>query len=127
MSDENQKIESRSADFSRALRPDVHVHSIYLRRLCIFDELKLRITFVPGRPPDFIAFVITILMMLLMAAGVKKSLVFNNVLNAINLAVWVFVMAAGMFYVDSDNWSEHSGFLPYGWSGVSIARLIDKV
>ncbi|KYQ55352.1 putative cationic amino acid transporter [Trachymyrmex zeteki] len=71
-----------------------------------------------GRPPDFLAFVITILMMLLMAAGVKKSLVFNNVLNAINLAVWVFVMAAGMFYVDSNNWSEHSGFLPYGWSGV---------
>ncbi|KAL6433443.1 hypothetical protein ACFW04_006526 [Cataglyphis niger] len=71
-----------------------------------------------GRPPDFLAFVITILMMLLMAAGVKKSLVFNNVLNAINLAVWVFVMAAGMFYVDSNNWSEHNGFLPYGWSGV---------
>lgn len=58
-------------------------------------------------------------MMLLMAAGVKKSLVFNNVLNAVNLAVWVFVMAAGMFYVDSDNWYEHKGFLPYGWSGVS--------
>ncbi|KYM81870.1 PREDICTED: cationic amino acid transporter 2 [Atta cephalotes] len=71
-----------------------------------------------GRPPDFLAFVITILMMLLMAAGVKKSLVFNNVLNAINLAVWVFVMAAGMFYVDSNNWSEHNGALPYGWSGV---------
>ncbi|XP_047361443.1 probable cationic amino acid transporter [Vespa velutina] len=70
------------------------------------------------RPPDFLAFVITILMMLLMAAGVKKSLVFNNVLNAINLAVWVFVMAAGMFYVDSSNWSEHNGFLPFGWSGV---------
>jgi len=79
-------------------------------------------TLLPGRPPDFIAFVITILMMLLMAAGVKKSLVFNNVLNAINLAVWVFVMAAGMFYVDSENWSEHKGFLPYGWSGVSIRQ-----
>lgn len=65
-------------------------------------------------------------MMLLMAAGVKKSLVFNNVLNAINLAVWVFVMAAGMFYVDSSNWSEHSGFLPYGWSGVSTACIIDQ-
>ncbi|XP_024936750.1 probable cationic amino acid transporter isoform X2 [Cephus cinctus] len=71
-----------------------------------------------GRPPDFLAFVITLLMMLLMAAGVKKSLVFNNVLNAVNLAVWVFVMAAGMFYVDTANWSEHKGFLPFGWSGV---------
>ena len=58
-------------------------------------------------------------MMLLMAAGVKKSLVFNNVLNAVNLAVWVFVMAAGMFYVDSNNWVQHGGFLPNGWSGVS--------
>ncbi|KOC64446.1 putative cationic amino acid transporter [Habropoda laboriosa] len=72
-----------------------------------------------GRPPDFVAFIITILMMLLMAAGVKKSLVFNNVLNAINLAVWVFVMTAGMFYVDGDNWNgEGKSFLPYGWSGV---------
>lgn len=64
-------------------------------------------------------------MMLLMAAGVKKSLVFNNVLNAINLAVWVFVMAAGLFYVDSNNWSEHKGFLPYGWSGVSAAYMVE--
>lgn len=71
-----------------------------------------------GRPPDFLAAVITLLMMLLLVAGVKKSLVFNNVLNAINLAVWVFVMTAGLFYVDSDNWSKHQGFLPYGWSGV---------
>ncbi|KAI4465570.1 inner membrane transporter ygji-related [Holotrichia oblita] len=71
-----------------------------------------------GSPPDFLAFVITLLMMLLLAAGVKKSLIFNNILNAINLAVWVFVMSAGLFYVDSDNWSKHQGFLPYGWSGV---------
>ncbi|XP_039279370.1 probable cationic amino acid transporter [Nilaparvata lugens] len=71
-----------------------------------------------GRPPDFLAFVITLLMMLLMAAGVKKSLVFNNILNAINLSAWVFVMTAGMFYVNTANWSEHKGFLPYGWSGV---------
>ncbi|KAE8752322.1 hypothetical protein FOCC_FOCC001115 [Frankliniella occidentalis] len=72
----------------------------------------------PDQPPDIVAFVITLLMTLLMAAGVKKSLVFNNVLNAVNLAVWVFVMTAGLFYVDSRNWSEHKGFLPYGWSGV---------
>ncbi|XP_058792724.1 probable cationic amino acid transporter isoform X2 [Phymastichus coffea] len=71
-----------------------------------------------GRPPDLVAFVITLLMMVLMVAGVRKSLVFNNVLNTLNLAVWVFIMAAGMFYVDSSNWSEHKGFLPYGWSGV---------
>jgi len=72
----------------------------------------------PGRPPDFLAFFITLVMMVIMAAGVKKSLIFNNILNVINLAVWVFIMTAGLFYVDSKNWSDHKGFLPYGWSGV---------
>ncbi|XP_017780061.1 PREDICTED: probable cationic amino acid transporter [Nicrophorus vespilloides] len=71
-----------------------------------------------GRPPDFLAFVITLLMMLLLVAGVKKSLIFNNVLNAINFSVWIFVMSAGLFYVKYDNWSQHQGFLPFGWSGV---------
>lgn len=27
-------------------------------------------------------------------------------------------MTAGLFYVDTSNWSEHDGFLPFGWSGV---------
>ncbi|CAG9825044.1 unnamed protein product [Phaedon cochleariae] len=71
-----------------------------------------------GRDPDFVAFVITLLMMLLLAAGVKKSLIFTNILNIINLSVWVFVMTAGMFYVNTDNWTKHKGFLPKGWSGV---------
>ncbi|CAH0388312.1 unnamed protein product [Bemisia tabaci] len=66
-----------------------------------------------GRPPDFLASIITVLMTILIAAGVKKSLVFNNVLNAINLAAWVFIMSAGLFYVNTDNWSQHKGFLPY--------------
>ncbi|KAI5641418.1 amino acid permease domain-containing protein [Phthorimaea operculella] len=71
-----------------------------------------------GKPPDFLAFGITLLMMLVLVAGVKKSLFFNNLLNAINLSVWVFIMAAGLFYVDITNWTEHKGFLPYGWGGV---------
>jgi len=65
-------------------------------------------------------------MMLLMAAGVKKSLVFNNVLNALNLSVWVFVMTAGLFYVDTSNWTEHKGFLPHGWPGVSGCKCNNR-
>ncbi|XP_023232304.1 probable cationic amino acid transporter [Centruroides sculpturatus] len=71
-----------------------------------------------GHTPDVLAAVITVLMTILMVAGVKKSLLFNNVLNAVNLAVWVFIIVAGLFYVDGRNWSQHGGFLPYGWSGV---------
>lgn len=76
-----------------------------------------------GKPPDFIAFGITLIMTSVLAMGASKSVIFNHTLNAINLATWVFVMAAGLFYVDTKTWSEHQGFLPYGWSGVSAHRI----
>lgn len=69
--------------------------------------------------PDILAAGITLLMMILLAAGVKKSLMFNHLMNAINLAAWVFLMSAGLFYVNLDNWTENDGFLPNGWGGVS--------
>lgn len=71
------------------------------------------------RTPDLIAFGITLLMTCVLATGASKSVMFNNALNAINFATWVFIMAAGLFYVDTDIWHEHDGFLPFGWSGVS--------
>ncbi|KAJ6634734.1 putative cationic amino acid transporter, partial [Pseudolycoriella hygida] len=71
-----------------------------------------------GHSPDFIAFGITLVMTFILALGASKSVLFNNALNAINLATWVFIMTAGLFYVDTDTWHEHQGFLPFGWSGV---------
>lgn len=53
-----------------------------------------------------------------LALGASKSVMFNNALNAINFATWVFIMTAGLFYIDTDVWHEHDGFLPFGWSGV---------
>lgn len=75
-----------------------------------------------GKPPDFIAFGIALIMTCVLAMGASKSVIFNHTLNAINLATWVFVMAAGLFYVDTSTWTEHQGFLPYGWSGVSCDK-----
>ncbi|XP_050083634.1 probable cationic amino acid transporter [Anopheles aquasalis] len=71
-----------------------------------------------GRPPDFIAFGITLVMTCILALGASKSVLFNNVLNTVNLASWVFILTAGLFYVDTNTWTEHEGFLPFGWSGV---------
>jgi len=76
-----------------------------------------------GRPPDVLAFFITIAMMVVLIAGVQKSLMFNNILNAVNLAVWVFIITAGLFYVDASNWTDYGGFLPFGWSGVTKPLL----
>ncbi|XP_047040418.1 solute carrier family 7 member 14 [Helicoverpa armigera] len=84
----------------------------------ISNKLAEKIGTMYGKPPDIMAFGITLLMMMVLVAGVRKSLFFNNLLNAINLTIWVFIMTAGLFYIDVSNWTEHNGFLPYGWSGV---------
>lgn len=84
----------------------------------IADSLSDSIGTIFGRPPDVLAFAISVSMTLLLVAGVKKSLVFNNALNAINFSIWVFIMTVGLFYADFDNWSKHGGFLPKGWPGV---------
>ncbi|KAJ8737378.1 hypothetical protein PYW07_000649 [Mythimna separata] len=82
--------------------------------------LKLAETFgtMYGKPPDVLACFITLSMTMVLVAGVRKSLFFNNLLNCINLSIWVFIMTAGLFYIDLSNWTEHKGFLPFGWSGV---------
>lgn len=67
--------------------------------------------------PDILALVIAILVTVVVALGVKNSVGFNNVLNVINLVVWVFMMIAGLFFVNGANWDQ-GRFLPFGWSGV---------
>ncbi|XP_071946019.1 solute carrier family 7 member 14-like [Antedon mediterranea] len=67
--------------------------------------------------PDVLAMLIAIIMTLVIAAGVQKSILFNNVLNIINVAAWVFIIVAGLFFANGENWREN-GFFPYGFSGV---------
>uniref|UniRef100_A0A8B9Q9W3 Solute carrier family 7 member 14 n=1 Tax=Apteryx owenii TaxID=8824 RepID=A0A8B9Q9W3_APTOW len=67
--------------------------------------------------PDLLALVIAVIVTIIVAMGVKNSVGLNNVLNVINLAVWIFIMIAGLFFVKGDNWSEGQ-FLPFGWPGV---------
>ena len=74
-------------------------------------------TFV-GHVPDLMAALITIVMTIILSTGVKKSLLFNNILNIINFGVWLIIVFASVFYIDFDNWTEHGGFIPFGWSGM---------
>uniref|UniRef100_A0A8B9SCN9 Solute carrier family 7 member 14 n=1 Tax=Apteryx owenii TaxID=8824 RepID=A0A8B9SCN9_APTOW len=83
--------------------------------------------FYPGKGeesyPDLLALVIAVIVTIIVAMGVKNSVGLNNVLNVINLAVWIFIMIAGLFFVKGDNWSEGQ-FLPFGWPGVSIVPSV---
>ncbi|XP_026561468.1 probable cationic amino acid transporter [Pseudonaja textilis] len=67
--------------------------------------------------PDLLALAIAVIVTIIVALGVKNSVGLNNVLNVINLAVWIFIMIAGFTYVNGEYWAE-GRFLPFGWSGV---------
>ncbi|KAM8731029.1 putative cationic amino acid transporter isoform 1-T3 [Acanthopagrus schlegelii] len=67
--------------------------------------------------PDLLALFIALLVTVIIALGVRNSVGFNNVLNVVNLVVWVFMIIAGLFFLSAGNW-ENGNFLPYGWSGV---------
>lgn len=67
--------------------------------------------------PDLLALLIAMLVTVIVCLGVKNSVSFNNVLNVVNLIVWIFMVIAGLFFLGGANW-EGGRFLPYGWSGV---------
>jgi APA family basic amino acid/polyamine antiporter len=62
------------------------------------------------------AFVVALLVTVVLVVGIKESARFNATMVGVKLAVVLFVIFAGMKYVDPKNWDP---FLPYGWSGVS--------
>ncbi|KAH9514165.1 hypothetical protein Btru_030451 [Bulinus truncatus] len=70
---------------------------------------------------DFIAAIVCLLLMWLLASGVKMSARFNNILNCINFCVWSIFVCASFYLGSTSNWSEHKGFLPYGPFGVLSA------
>ena len=71
-----------------------------------------------GHVPDLLAAAITAAMTLLLAAGVRKSLLFNNLLNVVNFGAFSLVLLASLFYIDTSNWTAHGGFAPFGVTGV---------
>ncbi|XP_076290578.1 cationic amino acid transporter 2 isoform X1 [Lasioglossum baleicum] len=80
--------------------------------------------------PDFFAFGVTLIFSAALAFGAKESSVANNFFTLVNLLVVLFVIIAGSFKADVNNWktkppcTEESceygtgGFAPYGIAGI---------
>lgn len=68
--------------------------------------------------PDVLSFIVTIIITLVLAVGVKQSSTFTSFFNILNLLVVVFIIICGLFFVDMRNWTDGKGFFPYGASGV---------
>lgn len=66
---------------------------------------------------DLPAVFITAVVTMILVKGIKESAGFNTAMVIVKLAVVLFVIVAGAFYIDPRNWSD---FAPFGYSGISL-------
>jgi len=64
---------------------------------------------------NLIAILIVAAITTILVIGIRESATFNGIMVLVKLAAVLFVIFAGIGYVDASNWSP---FLPYGMSGV---------
>lgn len=78
------------------------------------------------------AFVITWIVTWILVKGIKEAASTNNLIVILKVAVVLFVIVAGAFYVDTANWSpfvpepviDAQGVSHFGWPGVLTAATI---
>ncbi|MCC6131784.1 MAG: amino acid permease [Acidobacteria bacterium] len=70
-----------------------------------------------GTTLDLPAIVITLILTVILVKGIHESASFNTAMVAIKLGVVLFVIAAGIFYINPANWTP---FAPFGYTGISF-------
>jgi APA family basic amino acid/polyamine antiporter len=70
-----------------------------------------------GSYVDLPAIVIAGIITAILVVGIRESARFNAAMVVVKLAVVVFVIAVGAFYVNPENWKP---FAPYGYGGISF-------
>jgi len=70
-----------------------------------------------GSIVDLPAVVVTAIVTWVLVLGIRQSARFNTAMVVLKLAVVLFVIVVGAFYVNPDNWTP---FAPYGMTGVSF-------
>lgn len=69
--------------------------------------------------PDFLAFLLVLVITVTLCFGVKLTSLTTNVITAINIVVIVLIIIAGANFAEAKNWTDD--FLPFGFSGVLAA------
>jgi len=86
----------------------------------------------PGFAFNLPAFLIPWVVTAILVKGIQEAASTNNIIVILKVAVVLFVIIAGAFYVDTDNWVpfiperviDANGEGHYGWSGVVTAATI---
>ena len=70
-----------------------------------------------GATVDILAIVITVLITSILVKGIRESAGFNTAMVAVKLVIVLFVIVAGIFYINPQNWKP---FAPFGYTGISF-------
>jgi len=70
-----------------------------------------------GAVCDFPAIVIALILVVVLVIGIRESAGFNAGMVIVKLAIVVFVIVVGAFYIKPENWHP---FAPYGYTGISF-------
>ena len=70
-----------------------------------------------GSVLDLPGILIAVLVTWVLVIGIKESATFNTAMVAIKVAIVLFVIGVGSFYVNPANWHP---FAPYGYTGISF-------
>ena len=80
---------------------------------------KLSASGILANYPDFLAFLLILVVTVTLCFGVKLTSVTTNVITAINIVVILLIIIFGATFAEGKNWTDD--FLPYGFSGVLAA------
>lgn len=106
-----------SAHFQDLLR-SIGLHIPFIFTIAPFDFEPDKGRFIAtGAFFDLMAILITVLITAILVKGIRESAGFNAVMVAVKLAIVIFVIIAGSFYLNPQNWIP---FAPYGYTGVSF-------
>jgi APA family basic amino acid/polyamine antiporter len=67
---------------------------------------------------DIPAIAITAIVTAVLVKGIKESASVNTAIVVVKVAIVLFVIVVGAFYIDPENWTRD--FAPYGYTGVSF-------